>query len=428
MSPAKLRTQAEQMFPDVTLHVMGVGSQYPEHLVTAQGFKEFAYRHYPKTPALEKVLAINESTGIDVRSAACSIDDPLLNGPTAPTIDQLSEFFLREGVRLSVSSSRKAIEEWGGGTSQITHVVATTCTNSANPGFDYYVARELGLGPHVERTLLHGVGCAGGLAALRTAANIACGASFLGKPARVLVVTCELASLMARSELDSLNKGQDLRIGMTIFSDGSSALILSNGVGDDVGSQPVFDLIGWDHRTVPETAQDIGFDVHPQGWKVVLTPRVPTLASTAAPVLFDALIPRIPSLNDGKVAPTAADFDWVLHPGGLKVIMQVQKTMGLKPEHLRASYDVYKNHGNCSGATIFSVLNRLREPDMGEGRDNVLACAFGPGVAIEMCVFKRHRPRSLADVSAASTSSSNSDSFIKLSLFVSLCLLVYASI
>lgn len=215
---------------------------------------------------LEKVLAINENTGIDVRSAACSINDPLINGPTAATIDQLSEFFLREGVKLSVSSSRKAIEEWGGDVSQISHVVATTCTNSANPGFDYYVAKELGLGSHVERTLLHGVGCAGGLAALRTAASIACGAAFLGQPARILVVTCELASLMARSELDSMNEGQDLRIGITIFSDGSSALILSNGIGEDPETTtPVFDLLGWDHRTIPETAGDIGFDVHPNG-------------------------------------------------------------------------------------------------------------------------------------------------------------------
>lgn len=92
--------------------------------------------------------------------------------------------------------------------------------------------------------------------------------------------------------------------------------------------------------------------------------------------------------------------------------MQVQKTMGLKPEHLRASYDVYKNHGNCSGATIFSVLNRLRQSDMGKGRDHIVSCAFGPGVAIEMCVFKRHGasvPALLADVSAVSPSSSDSE-------------------
>lgn len=116
---------------------------------------------------------------------------------------------------------------------------------------------------------------------------------------------------------------------------------------------------------------------------------MPALASTSAPPLLHSLLPRIPSLNAQGVTPTAADFDWALHPGGTKVLTSVQKLMGLSTHHLRASYDVYKNHGNSSGATIFSVLNRLRSPDMGPGKTNVVACAFGPGVAIEMCVLRR---------------------------------------
>jgi fungal type III polyketide synthase len=207
---------------------------------------------------------INENTGINTRYSACRLDDPFMDGPTAPTIDQLGKFYLKEGVKLAVSASRKAIEEWGGDASQITQIVATTCTNSANPGYDYYVARELGLGGNVERTLLHGVGCAGGMTALRTAANLALGATHLRKPARILVVTCELSSLMARSELDSIAEEGDLRIGVTIFADGSSALILSNGIGEDE-SKPVYDLLGWEHYTIPETDHDIGFDVHPNG-------------------------------------------------------------------------------------------------------------------------------------------------------------------
>lgn len=98
-----------------------------------------------------------------------------------------------------------------------------------------------------------------------------------------------------------------------------------------------------------------------------------------------ALLPRIPSVS--FKAPT--EFDWVVHPGGLKVLMSVEKIMGLSPSLLRASYDVYKNHGNCSAATIFSVFNRLRQKDMGPGKEHVVGLAFGPGVAVEMCVFRR---------------------------------------
>ena len=62
--------------------------------------------------------------------------------------------------------------------------------------------------------------------------------------------------------------------------------------------------------------------------------------------------------------------------------------MKLSPEHLRASYEIYMNYGNSSSATIISVLNKLRES---EGKEKVVACAFGPGIALEMMVLRRRK-------------------------------------
>jgi type III polyketide synthase len=211
------------------------------------------------------VLAINEFTGIDTRSAVGSVDHPLVNAPDPPSIAELCALFLTEGVKLSVAACRKAIDEWGGDVSDITHMVSTTCTNSANPGFDHFVSRELDLNTSTEKVLLHGIGCSGGLAALRTAANLALGAAFLGKPARILVLACELSSTMVRSELDSISKTQQVRIGVTLFSDCASAIVLSNGIGEQLSVEPMYELLGWDHRVLPDTDKDLGFDVHPQG-------------------------------------------------------------------------------------------------------------------------------------------------------------------
>lgn len=149
---------------------------------------------------LSKVLSINRYTGINTRAAIGDVDHPLVNQPEAPSITELSRYFREEGVRLSVNACRKAIEEWGGSVDEITHVVSTTCTNSANPGFDHFVAKELGIKSGVEKVLLHGIGCSGGLAAIRTASNLALGSSFRKKPARILVIACEISSLLVRSE------------------------------------------------------------------------------------------------------------------------------------------------------------------------------------------------------------------------------------
>lgn len=167
------------------------------------------------------------------------------------------------GVKLSITASRKAISEWGGQVSDITHVVSTTCTNSANPGFDHYVCTELGLENHVEKILLHGIGCSGGLAAIRTACNLALGSSFRKIPARILVLACEICSLLVRSELDSISQDQETRIGCCLFSDCASACIISNGIGDEC--EPVFDLLGWKHTVLSDSDKDLGFDVDPLG-------------------------------------------------------------------------------------------------------------------------------------------------------------------
>lgn len=211
-------------------------------------------------------MSVNRYTGIETRSSIGDIDHPLVNQPSAPSITELNTYFRQEGVRLSVNACRKAIEEWGGSVDDITHVVSTTCTNSANPGFDHFVVQELGLSSSVEKILLHGIGCSGGLAAIRTAANLALGMSFRKKPARILVLACEISTLLVRSELDSINQEQTVRIGACLFSDCASASIISNGVvGREQDSDPIYKILGWRHEILEGTATDLGFDVDPLG-------------------------------------------------------------------------------------------------------------------------------------------------------------------
>lgn len=101
--------------------------------------------------------------------------------------------------------------------------------------------------------------------------------------------------------------------------------------------------------------------------------------------MFEDLVATVPELVDQSKFK-ASEYDWALHPGGSTIIQGIEKVMHLTPEHLRASYEVYINHGNSSSATAFSVLKRLLE---GETTEHIVSCAFGPGIAIEMMIFKR---------------------------------------
>ena len=116
------------------------------------------------------------------------------------------------------------------------------------------------------------------------------------------------------------------------------------------------------------------------------------MATAAVAPAFEDLIQSLPELHRKGQVPSAVDFDWALHPGGSTIITGVEKAMGLTPEHLRASYEIYMNYGNSSSATIMSVMNQLRGS---EGKEQVLACAFGPGISLEMMVLRR--PRKILD-------------------------------
>ena len=355
---------------------------------------------------LKKVLSINRFTGIETRSAIGNADHPIVNQLQPPSIKQLNEIFMHEGVRLSTNACKKALQEWGGSIDDITHVVSTTCTNSANPGYDHFVIKELGIRSSVEKVLLHGIGCSGGMAAMRTAANMALGASYRQKPARILVLACEISSVLVRSELESIHQNQEVRIGVCLFSDCASACVMSNGIGHEPQATTLYSLLGWKHEVLEDSHSDLGFDVDPLGklfhaqcyhfpiimlislgWKVVLTPRVPSLASASVPTAFRDLINSIPSLSRGSTVPSAADFDWALHPGGSTIITGIQEVMNLTEDHLQASYEVYVEHGNSSSATIMSVMDRMRKN--GQSRKNVVACAFGPGIILELMVLRR---------------------------------------
>ncbi|KAI9784348.1 MAG: hypothetical protein M1839_002409 [Geoglossum umbratile] len=376
--------------PTPGLFVTGIAAQYPPYLIGPGKLEKFAKKWYDvESPGMKKLLEINRSTGIDTRATIRSYDDAFWNRSTPPTIADLDGFFRKAGVDLTVQACKKALGEWGGAVSDITHAVGVTCTNAGNPGFDLLVAQKLGLSDDIDRVLLHGVGCAGGLAAMRAAANMASAATLRGRPARVLVFACELCSIHVRCDLDAVAANpEETKIAPALFSDGAAAFVLCNGLAPEAKGKGIYSLIDWGNAVLPGTQQHMAFLTDPIGFKITLTKEVPPLTSKAIAPMFERLLPSFP-LGDKGETLGAKDFDWAMHPGGMAILQGAQRAMKLSDDQLRASYEIYKTRGNSSSATVLIVLDKLRR--MGEGRENVVACAFGPGLAIEMATFKRCR-------------------------------------
>lgn len=215
---------------------------------------------------IRKLLAINKQTGIDSRSAVQTFEDGLAGRPDPPSLVELDQLFRTAGVELAVQACRKAMEEADLEPVDITHTVGVTCTNQGNPGFDLLVHRHLGLSPTVDRTLLHGVGCAGGLAIMRAASQLALAATARNRPARILAFACELCTPLVRAELAAaeFSPPEDVGIAAALFSDAAAAFILTNDL-DRKARLPIFRLLATHYEGLADTMQDMSFYIDSSG-------------------------------------------------------------------------------------------------------------------------------------------------------------------
>ncbi len=69
------------------------------------------------------------------------------------------------------------------------------------------------------------------------------------------------------------------------------------------------------------------------------------------------------------------------------ILSKLEAVLGITAaDHTKSSWNIYKNKGNTSSVSIGAVIEHSRK----EGdREGCVAVAFGPGVTVEMSLFRR---------------------------------------
>lgn len=269
------------------IFIAGLAHAYPPYSFRQQDFEDLVKTLYPldykslgyvhptgavsttltssDLLSLQKLLRVNGKTQIHSRRTLFNFSTWTEADAAPPSINELSHIFRTEGINLATSACIKAMTESNVLAADITHVVAVTCTDQGNPGYDLLLCQELKLDPRVQRTLLHGVGCAGGLSALRAAANIAAAESQKRRSARILVIACELCSLFLRAELEAATQDGELHIAPAIFSDAAASLVVCNSLAMKKTQTPIYELQEWGSTLVPQTMRFMSYEVKSNG-------------------------------------------------------------------------------------------------------------------------------------------------------------------
>lgn len=314
-------------------------------------------------PDLLEILPVFDHTGIEARSLARPMDWYL----ASPGWGQRADAFEAVGTRLAAETTRAALKTADLPASAIDGVVFVTTTGLATPSLETHLTNQLDLRADVVRVPVWGLGCAGGVAGLARASDLA----QADPSGRYLLVSLELCSLAFLRE----DVSKKMLVAAALFGDGCAAALVSGDALDARG--PSIDASAshlWE-----DTQEVMGWDVLDEGLGVVFSPRIPDLVEAE---LADVVAPFCKANQVDRDAARA-----IFHPGGPKVLAAYEEALDLDPDELAVSRSVLRDHGNMSSPTVlFALEESLERSPLADGEQALLA-AVGPGFAAELATL-----------------------------------------
>lgn len=270
---------------------------------------------------------------------------------------------------LGVVAAHRALDQAGVRPEEVDLIVDTSCTGVMIPALDVYVAQALGCRTDVRRLPLTEAGCAAGATSLAFAHDL-----IKARPGTVaLLLSMELPSLTL--QLDDASRAN--LVSSAIFGDGAAALVVS----DRPPRGPALEHLA--HKTIlfPNSADVMGFDLLTEGFKIILSPRIPMLVRKHLPGEVDAF------LEAQGLRREDLGF-YVIHPGGAKVLDNVREALSLEEEQVASSRRILRDYGNLSSASVhFVARDMLDRGQIARGAFGLLV-AMGPGFTLEMALLR----------------------------------------
>jgi alkylresorcinol/alkylpyrone synthase len=252
-------------------------------------------------------------------------------------------------------------------TDHLTDLITVSCTGYSAPGLDIHLARDLGLPRAVRRVVIGHMGCFGALVGIRQ-----CLATVRADPdALAALVSVELCSLHFTPTLDP-----EVLTSFALFGDAAAALLLT---GDP--SLPGPAVVDTYCAADFGSADQMSWTITDFGFRMGLSPRVPiTLRRNVSGVVANLLDP-----HDLRVSDIT---HWLIHPGGPSILEVIQRKLELSDEQMAPSWQVLREHGNCSSATVLLILDELVRAGAPRPGEWGVMMAFGPGLTLETCLLR----------------------------------------
>jgi alkylresorcinol/alkylpyrone synthase len=394
--PQPHRTRVSSDAEGAPIRVAATATALPEHVLDREGSRAYLQKVFPMLGDARTgtMLEVIENAKIDRRYFIFPIDYTVEPRP----LQQTSREYLEHSVRLGRQVAADCLKRAHLAPTDVDLLITVSCTGVIIPSLDAHLVNDLGFRSDVRRLPITELGCAGGAAALGRAWDY-----LRGVPEGVvLIVAVELPSLtFQRRDVSPANL-----ISAVLFGDGAAAAAITRGkkgaanvnggaasVGTSNGNSANGDsshpesakpgprIVGSKSHLFPNTIDAMGFDLKDGGFHIVLSKDVPQLIRENIRAPFEAFL-----AEQGLQRSDLKAF--VLHPGGQKLLQYMEDELGLDRSETQFSWDVLRDYGNLSSASVLFVLHEwLRKGKVAAGSHGLLA-AFGPGFSAEMLLLE----------------------------------------
>jgi len=283
--------------------------------------------------------------------------------------DQLNQRYLRGAIKIGCQAILNCLKASATAVQDVHFLAVCTCTGYVCPDVGSRLITQMGFSNRIQRASILGLGCAGALPTLQRAVDFV--RANPKRQALLLAVEICSACYYVDNTLETV-------IGNAICADGAAAFLLAAGRQATPSYPHVIDF-----ETFIDTEQidEVGLQHRGGKLRIVLGASVQHLAGPMIEKALQQLLQRhgLPRSHIGF---------WVVHPGGRKVIDNVQKHFGMTDAQLRFSRTVLRNYGNMSSPTVMFVLDEVvRNGDPRPGDWGVMI-ALGPGMAAEVALLR----------------------------------------
>jgi alkylresorcinol/alkylpyrone synthase len=344
--------------------IAATATALPEHSVSREEVKAYLGEVFPLDGArLDTMMAVVDHS--EIRRRFCIHPVDYLIRPRS--LERISQEYQEHTIRLGREAASDCLRHAGARPEEIDLIITVSCTGVMIPSLDAHLVNDMGFRSDVKRLPITELGCAAGASAVARAWEF-----LRAYPGRnVLIVAVELPSLTFQRE----NLTQANLISSILFGDGAAAAL----VAGRANSGPR--ILDADSYLFPRSIDAMGFDLKETGFHIVLSRDVPEMIRGRIRDLVGRFLAR-----HGLCLEKIDAF--VLHPGGRKLLCSIEEELGLSPDDTGPSWDVLREYGNLSSASVLFVLHEwLAKRRVAPGGYGLMA-AFGPGFSAEQVLLQ----------------------------------------